>query len=378
MMTANNMAIIAAIFSSKRRGQGMGLMNTTVGLGAITGPMVGGALVTSFGWRSVFFFGVALSVVAIVAVLLIIDEKRIGVQYGGRRPTFDNVGAAVSAVALLLLLLALTNGQRMGWVSPIVLVGISGFVVLLAFFIGWELKVRSPMLDIRLFARRVFSLGVTARALGMLGSSSVFFLMPFYLQGVLGYTAGKAGLIIVSGSSGMAIAAFFSGRLSDRFGWRPFITGGLALVASGLFLMSRLNQSMPIGVVMAGLAMQGLGMGTFISPNLSAILGAVEEQKHGVTTALVNLIRTGTNLIGIALATAIVSSVMIQAGYEPRLDVAVRSSPGVASAFTEGMQLALLVMSGCVALGCVATLFMVERNARDRTNGASSEISPGG
>ena len=360
MMTANNMAIMAAIFPSERRGQAMGLMNTTVGLGSITGPMLGGSLVTSFGWRSVFFFGVVLSVVGIVAVLAIVEESRIAVRREGPRPTFDKMGAGLSSLALLLLLLALTNAQRMGWLSPIVLVGIPGFAVTISFFIGWELKARSPMLDLRLFTRKVFTLAVIARAMAMLGSSSVYFLMPFYLQGVLSYSASKAGLIIVSSSSGMALAALFSGRLSDRFGWKPFLTGGLALVTTGLLVMSRVSDSTPIALIAVGLAFQGLGMGTFISPNLSAVLGAVEVEKHGVTTALVNLIRTATNLIGVAMATAIVSGVMVQAGFEPRLDVSAGASAGVSSAFTAGMRWALIVMGGCVGLGCITTLFMMQ------------------
>lgn len=360
MMTANNMAIMAAIFPSERRGQAMGLMNTTVGLGSITGPMLGGLLVTSFGWRSVFFFGVVLSLVAIIAVLTIVEESRISVRREGPRPTFDKMGAGLSSLALLFLLLALTNGQRMGWLSPIVLVGIPGFAALMTLFIVWELRAKSPMLDLRLFTRRVFTLAVSARAMAMLGSSSVYFLMPFYLQGVLGYTASTAGLIIVSSSSGMALAALFSGRLSDRFGWKPFVTGGLVLVTTGLLIMSRVGDSTHIALIAVGLTFQGLGMGTFISPNLSAVLGAVEVEKHGVTTALVNLIRTATNLIGVAVATAIVSGVMAQAGFEPRLDVSVGTSPDVASAFTTGMRWALVVLGGCVGVGCITTLFMVQ------------------
>ena len=365
MLVANNMAIIAAIFPGKERGKGMGLLSTTVGLGSITGPLVGGTLVTAFGWRSVFILGAALAILTTIAVVLIVDEKAISPAHRtDDRPSFDWTGAIISSFGLVLLLLALTNGQRWGWTSPLVLVGILGFMVMLAGFIGWELKVRSPMLDLRLFTRKVFSLGVTTRALGMLGSAPVYFLMPFYLQGVMGFTAGRAGMIMVSSAAGMATAAFFCGRLSDRFGWKPFIAGGLLMSASGVFVLSRLTEDSPLGLVIGGLALHGLGMGTFISPNLSAILGMVEREKHGVTTALVNLVRTATNLTAVAVATAIVAGVMAAAGQEPRLDVAASAGAGAASAFTDGIRLAYLVMSGCVLLGSLTSLFMTQKRER--------------
>jgi EmrB/QacA subfamily drug resistance transporter len=362
MIVANNMAIIAALFPGKEQGKGMGLLSTTVGLGAISGPLVGGSLVTTFGWRSVFILSVALSVLTLIAVVLVVEERRITPpRDSDSRPSFDWIGAIISSFGLVLLLLALTNGGRLGWTSPLVLVGLFGFPVMLAGFIIRELKARSPMLDLRLFTRRVFSLGVTARAMGMLGSAPSFFLMPFYLQGVLGFTAQGAGMVMVSSSAGMAAAAFICGRLSDRFGWKPFISGGLALVIIGIFLLSRLTEDTPLGLVIAGLTLQGVGMGAFISPNLSAILGTVEREKHGVTTAMLNLVRTATNLTAVAIATAIVAGVMTAGGFEPRLDVAVSESVGAASAFTDGLRLAYLVMSGCVLLGFVASLFLVQK-----------------
>jgi len=368
MMTANTMAIIAAIFPGRERGQGMGLMSAAVGLGSIAGPVVGGSLVTAVGWRAVFFLGVLLGVVTLVASVLVFEERRIaGVRAGSGRPPFDWVGATLSAAGLVLLLLALSNGQRLGWLSPLVLVGLLGFLVLLVLFIAWELRTSAPMFDLGLFKRRVFSFGVTARTLAMLGTSSALFLMPFYLQGVLGYTAGQAGVMMVSGALGMVLAGPISGRLSDRFGWRPFAIAGLVLVTSGMFVLSRLTEDPLLGVVVAGLALQGLGMGIFISPNLSSIIGSVEGEKHGVVAAFVNLNRTAANLAGVAVATAIVAAVMVSAGYEPRLDVASDGSAGgVAHAFTAGMRSAYLIMGGCVFLGLIVTLIELRRAGRGR------------
>ena len=127
----------------------MGLMSTTVGLGSISGPLVGGNLVTTFGWRSVFILGVTISTLTMIAVVLVVEERRITPpRDSDSRPSFDWAGAVISSFGLVLLLLALTNGGRLGWTSPLVLVGLLGFPIMLAGFIARELKARSPMLDI--------------------------------------------------------------------------------------------------------------------------------------------------------------------------------------------------------------------------------------
>ena len=379
MTTATTMAIIAAIFPGRERGQGMGLMSAMVGLGSIAGPVVGGSLVTGVGWRAVFFLSVVLGVVALVAGVLVLEERRIaGVRPASGRPPFDWVGATLSVAGLVLLLLALSNGQRLGWLSPLILVGLLGFLASLVAFIYWELRTSAPMLDLTLFKSGTFSFGVTARTFAMLGTSSALFLMPFYLQGVLGYTAGQAGVVMVSGALGMVLVGPISGWLSDRLGWRPFAIAGLVFVISGMFVLSRLTETSPLAVVILGLACQGLGMGVFISPNLSSIMGAVEGEKHGVVAAFVNLNRTAANLAGVAVATAIVAMVMVAAGYEPRLEVGSGGSAGgVARAFTAGMRYAYLIMGGCVVLGLIATFLERRRAGRVREPLRESQATGG-
>jgi MFS family permease len=201
-------------------------MMTTVGTGAIAGPALGGLLVDALGWRWVFLANIPLVALGIVLVLLILEsqpgQRR---DWENRGEGFDWWGAALSTGILLIFLLTITNGHRTGWTAPPMVAAASVLILLLASFVWWELRCSSPMLNLRFFQRRTFSFGVAAAFLTFLGSSAVLFLTPFYLQRVLGYSPREAGLVVVPGAVCMALLGPLSGRLSDRYGWRPLTIG---------------------------------------------------------------------------------------------------------------------------------------------------------
>ena len=154
------------------------------------------------------------------------------------------------------------------------------------------------MLDLRLFKRRVFSLGVSAGFINFLGHSPMRFLMPFYLQAVLGFSPAQMGLILVPNAVAFIIIGPLAGRLSDRYGWRKFTTSGLLLSAAGLFILSRVTETSPLGLAMAGMIIQTLGMGMFQPANNSSILSTLEPARYGVVGGLLNL--TVTRAISLA------------------------------------------------------------------------------
>ena len=187
---------------------------------------------------------------------------------------------------------------------------------------------------------------------------SVRFLMPFYLQAVLGLSPGQVGLLIVPGAVGMIITGPLSGRLSDRFGWRLFNVGGLLTSATGLLILSTLQTDTHFAIAMAGMIMQSTGIGIFNAPNNSSILSAVEPSKFGVISGFLNLVRNSGNLCSIAIATAIVTATMGSLGYEPSLaGVSAEGSEGLLAAFTSGLRAAYLIMAVVVLVGVVASAF---------------------
>ncbi|MCH7712088.1 MAG: MFS transporter [Chloroflexi bacterium] len=352
MSQGTGMAIITATFPEGERGKAIGMVMTVVGVGAIAGPAVGGLLVGVLDWRWVFYINVPLGLLGVVVSLAVLDKERTGdPMVGGSFKKFDWLGTALSTGALLTLLLTIANGQHAGWSSPPILVATISFAALLGLFVWWELRVSEPLLDLRLFQRRVFSLGVSAAFLTFLGSSAVLFLTPFYLQSVLGYSPLRAGLFVVPAALCIAVMGPISGRLSDRYGYRIFTVGGLILAVAGLSILSQTNESSPWFMVMAALVLQSSGMGTFYSPNTSSILSAVERERYGVMTSFLNLIRNGANVTSVAMATVIVTGTMAAMGFEPSLDAV--GSPGAGHAFTSGLRNAYMTMACLLFAGMV-------------------------
>ena len=232
MVQANAMAIILSVFPGSERGKSLGYHASIVGVGAIASPAVGGLLVSAFSWRAVFLMNLPIGLVAIAATALIIRSSRASQRNEAENGSgFDWLGAVLSGLFLLAALLIIGNGHRAGWTSPQVLAGCIAAVMLLAMFVWWELRVQSPMLDLRMFQRKAVSLGVIAGWLSFLGGAAGRFMMPFYLQRVLEYSPRDVGLFMIPPAVCMVIVAPLSGSLSlrlaaaDHRGHDPFVCG---------------------------------------------------------------------------------------------------------------------------------------------------------
>ena len=374
---ANSMALITEVFPSSERGKAMGLYMTIIGTGAISGPILGGLIVSNFGWRWVFFAGIPVGILAMISAALIL--KGMNSQQAGRssRGSFDWVGAALSSAALVVFLLAMTNGWKIGWTSAPIVAGFAATVVLLAAFIVWELRVSDPMLDLSLFSSRVFSLAISARFVQFMGGSAIFFLMPFYLIQGLGYEASRAALLMIPGSLCMAIVSPLAGRLSDRLGTKWLAAAGAIFSAAGMLNLSLLSIESPAWQIILGIFLSGLGMATFSSPNTSAIMGSLTPDKYGIVSGFVNLARTSANVTGVALSTTFVTITMASYGFEPTLSVlADGGGEGVRTAFVAGLSLALKVSFGLMLLALALTLFRTESRDASPQPAASAQRTP--
>ena len=355
MMQGTSMAILLSYFSNEERGKALGMQLSVVGTGGVAGPVVGGLIVGAFGWRGVFFTTAMLAIIVVVIAVFALDGARTARPAGRRQ--FDWTGAMLSSAALVVFLLTVSNGATAGWTSPLVLAAFGGVAALVATFVWWELRADSPMLDVRLFSHKLFSIGVTASLISFVGQSSVRFLMPFYLQAVAGYSPSRIGFIVMPAAFAMIIMGPLGGRLSDRFGWTPFNVGGLALSATGLLILSRITEATPLYMIIGAMVIQSIGTGTFGAPNNSSILSTVEQSRYGVVSGFLNLVRNGANVTGIAIATAIVTAAMASRGHPPTLDAVEAGSGDLLGAFTAGLRTAYLVMGLLVACGAVLSAF---------------------
>jgi MFS family permease len=372
------MAILTSTYPTNEHGKVIGLYMTMVGIGAIVGPMSGGAAVALLGWRAVFFMSAPLGLISLLLGITVLD--RYGPVGSARQPRssgFDWPGALLSAAALVIFLLAMTSAYRVGWTSPVVISAFTAAVALAAAFLYWETRCPQPMLPLELFRRRLFSLGSSASFFSFLAGTSVFFLIPFYLQDVIGLSPARAGLII--GPTALCFALFgpISGKLSDRYGSGRFEVTGLILLGASMAILSRITESSPLYLVITALVLMGSGMATFYSPNASSVLSVVERSRYGVATAFLNMVRNTANVTGIGLATAIVTARMAALGFEPSLDAVAAGGPGVERAFMEGLGLAFLMLGAFTILALVLTVLKHRERTGAPANPTRSEATAG-
>ena len=375
MIQGNGMATIIGVFPDAQRGKALGYHLSVVGAGAIAGPALGGLLITIWGWQSVFFVNVPVGIIAIAVSSAVLQDQRRLEATTGKIQTFDWVGAFLSGTALLTFLLAVGNGAQSGWTAPLIVTGAVASVLLLATFIWWELRSPFPMLDLRLFKRKLVAIGVAAGWISFLGSSASRFLMPFYLQRVMEFSPGYVGLLMIPPALGITIAGPFSGTLSDKFGWRALTVGGMVLSATAWFIMGMLltQDAPPVGLIILMMVFQGVGTGLFNSPNSSSILSAVERSSYGVIASLTQLVRNSANVTSVAIATTIVVMVMGFQGAEPSLDAV---SPMVAGAFVAGMRWAFMFMGSALAIAAVLSFIRGERAAPPTAEANASPETP--
>lgn len=374
MTQSTSMAIVMSAFPPSERGKALGLQISIVGLGGVAGPAIGGLIVGFAGWRGVFFATAAMGVLAIVAAQTLLEERASEKPDETAGAGFDWPGAVLSAVILVTFLVALTLGPRSNWSPTTTGAAVLSFVVVLGVFVWWELRARSPMLDPRLFQDMVFSIGVAARFIAFIGISSVRFLMPFYLQSVLGYAPRAIGLFVVPSALALVLTGPIGGRLSDRYGTRVLSSAGLLISAAGLLILSRVSNASPLPLIIGAMVVQSIGSGIFGPPNSSSIFGAVGPERYGVMSGFLNLVRNAGNVTGVALATAIVTAVMASRGFEPSL-AAVSETGGadLLGAFVSGLRGAYLLTAGLVALGAVLSALRAGRPLEQQMVSAPDE-----
>jgi EmrB/QacA subfamily drug resistance transporter len=336
MLAANSPAILTKNFPPEQRGRALGLQATMTYLGLTVGPSFGGWLASQLGWRAVFYINVPVGALAIWLSLRYIPNDAV------RQPQerFDLPGAAVFMAGLSTLLLALNQGHAWGWGSPRILGLLIGAVLLLISFLWIELHAPSPMLDLGLFRQLSFALPVASAVLNYIGVYSVIFLMPFYLIQGRGLTPAEAGLLLTAQPIVMAVIAPLSGALSDKIGTRLPGVVGMGLMATGIFLVSRLGPESSWASVTLALAVVGLGTGIFISPNNSALMGAAPRQRQGIAAGVLATARNFGMVLGVGLAGAIFTTVLARGAADGAQSQALFSA--VQASFLAAVSLVLL------------------------------------
>jgi len=371
MTTALGTAIITEVFPASERGRALGINGAIVSVGIALGPTIGGVLIGTVGWRSVFLVNVPLGILAAFIVSKVIPP----LPRGPRGQRFDAAGAGILFGALACYALGMTLGQRIGFGEPLTMGLLAVAGVGLASFLGVERRVRQPMIDLSLFRNVLFGVNLAMGLLVfiMMGGQ---FIVPFFLELVKGYPTEQVGLMMAVLPVSMGLFAPISGALSDRFGSRVISLIGLVMIAAGCLLLSTLHIEVGVWGFVARMAPLGIGMGMFNSPNNSAIMGAAPRERLGVASGLLALSRTLGQTSGLPLAGAIFSALVTAHGGLPAgADVTAAPPEVLAAGVTGAFRIAAMFILASTALAGFA-LWYDTRQRRESAEAAQTVIPP--
>ncbi len=300
MMVSMSNAIVAASFPAGERGRALGFIAAVVAIGLLAGPAIGGALVEWIDWRAVFYLRIPVGVVAVLLAVPLL--KRETVTRTQRR--FDRSGATTLFLGLCAILLGINRGQDLGWFSVPVLGLIAAGALLLVGFVRIERNAFDPVLDLSLFSHRAFTSATINNALLYASTITIAFTTPFLLLEALSLPPSVAGLLLATVPGVRVLVSPLAGRLSDRAGPYLFILVGLLIVAGSAALMLTIDLGTGVWWLLALFAMLGVGMGVFVAPNTSVIMGAVTTDQLGTASAMVATSRQVGHSVGLVIAGA--------------------------------------------------------------------------
>jgi len=304
LMNPATLSIITATFPPRERGTAIGIWAGVSAMALAIGPLVGGLLTEHVNWNWIFFINVPIGIAGLLAIPLFIDESRDTSHE--QRP--DLPGLFASAVGLFALTYGFIEANNYGWTSSRILGSFAVAAVALVTFGLLERHQRLPMLNLALFRNRTFSGANTAMLFIGLAMFGTFFYLSLYMQNVLGYSPTQAGASFLPMTLLIIVAAPQAGKLSDRFGSRWLVGGGMTLLTIMLLYYSRLGLHESFWVLLPGLLIGGVGMGLTMTPTTAAAMSSVPVDQAGVGSAVLNSSRQVGGSLGIAVMGAIVAS----------------------------------------------------------------------
>ncbi len=302
--------LIQQLFHGPERGRAFGRLGSVVAVSTAIGPALGGLIIvlagTDDGWRWVFYVNLPVGLGAFLLAIRLLPAD----PGSGRRQSLDPVGVGILAIGLLLVLFPLVESERAAGKAVLWLLAPLGLLVL-ALFLAWERRHRrrgrEPLVDLALWRRRSYAVGVVLALVYFAGLTPIFFVLTLFLQAGLGYSALLAGLTITPVALGGAVAAFLGGRLVHRYG-RQIVLAGLAATAAGLVAADIVVDTVDTGVGLAlavPLLIAGIGSGLVITPNQTVTLSEVPVQGGGSAAGVLQTAQRIGSATGIAGITAV-------------------------------------------------------------------------
>ncbi|MCL5735976.1 MAG: MFS transporter [Actinobacteria bacterium] len=405
LLMPGTLAILTNTFLDPReRAQAIGIWAGISGLALAMGPVVGGLLVDSFGWQSVFYLNVPIGIVALVVSAFAVRESK---SPEGRH--LDVPGQILAIIAMGALTYALIEANNWGWTSPLI---IALFVVTAiggALFILVERRSSSPMLQLSFFRNATFTAGASTAAIVSFGMFGMFFFLTLFFQNIQGYTPLQAGVRALPMTLMIIIFAPLAGRLVGRIGSKIPMAVGLSLNAISLFLFTRVQVDTGYGAIWPLLSLAGFGMAMVMTPMTAAVMSTVPPQRAGMASATTSASREIGGVFGIALLGAIVTHIFTgdvsrlvdELGLPPAIKATILEqvsrgaeqaggaganlpaggnlqalAQGLKSSFVSGMHVALIVAGAALVLGAVVAAVFVRGGRPHSVAADASGVAP--
>ncbi len=346
MVFSISSAILFLAFPREERGRAMGYLGSTVAIGSILGPVLGGILVDTLGWRSIFLINIPIGVVVVAASLLYLRTRE-------ERPAsfrMDWVGAGTLVAALVSLMVVLSGlgeatvpvFREIGFGALLVAAGVG--------FVAWESRARQPLLDLRMLRTRAFLAPLVAMVLFFVATFMINVAGPFYFQGVMGFRPTEVGLLLLVVPLVMVVGSPVAGWLYDRRRWRHYGTVGMAAVAACYLALGILARSWYSVAAMAGIfVVLGLGSALFQSPNSTEVMNALPREQTAIASSVSAAGRNLGMTVGVALASLLLPLQVRLSGFGG----GVLEAPKAVLATAVGN---IMLASGCIAALTVLVL----------------------
>ncbi|MEU8239586.1 DHA2 family efflux MFS transporter permease subunit [Actinoplanes missouriensis] len=340
-ITPLSLTLLAQAVPDHRRNAAVGIWGGITGLGVALGPVIGGAVVDGLTWNWIFWVNVPIGVVALALAATVLDESR-----GGAR-RLDPLGLVLSASGMLLLIWGIVDGPEHGWTTGRVPLMLGAGVALIAGFLFWQARNRTPMLPLSLFRSRGFSVVNMVTLTFSAGAFGAVFLLAQFFQVVQGLSPLEAGLRTLPWTAAPMVVAPLAGIFGARLGLRNLIVAGQIFLAAGiLWIGLATTTDVTYGRLVVAFALAGIGMGLTFAPVSTMTLASVGEQQRGVASGTNNTIRE----FGVATGVAVLSSIFsTYGGFTSHQD------------FVDGAVPAVVTGAAIIAVGAVAAAFLPRR-----------------
>jgi EmrB/QacA subfamily drug resistance transporter len=368
LMMPATLSIITDAFPAAERGKAMGMWAGVSALALAVGPVLGGFLTEHVSWRAIFYLNIPVAIGAVTAALFAVRESRDTTV--GRE--VDYAGVAALTGGLTALILALVEGNSWGWGSPEIIALLVGAVLGLGAFVAIEGRVKVPMVDFSLLSDRNFLGAVVVALIVSFAMLGVFFFLALYMQDILLYSPLEAGVRFLPSTLMIVGVAPLAGRLSDRYGPRWLIAGGLAIVAASLYSFSGIAVDSGYLDLLPGFVLLGIGIAMTMSPMTSAAMNAVPVQKAGVASGVLSMFRMVGGSLGVAVTGAI---------FQARVGTSFETASP--QQFVDALGFAMTVCAAVALLGAAigAVAIRAKKNNGEHrltVEAAEANVNPGG